>query len=65
MRSPQPSSPINKVGKIMAAVGASMLAVGFILAFFVGVSNRQLYNILEIGGVAIGLLGIGLSRVKR
>jgi len=52
------------LGKKVATVGAAMIA-GSIVLGLVGVGGETMHNILVLGGVGLGVIGIVLWRIVK
>lgn len=51
-------------GKTVATIGAAMI-VGSILLALAGIGGPTLHNVLQLGGVGLGVLGIVLWRIVK
>jgi hypothetical protein len=58
---------MTKAGQLILTIGALMLAAGFTLPYLVGGAISPTgYNILQIGGIVLALLGLVVrARGKR
>jgi len=54
----------GSTGKMITTVGAAMIAGSIILAL-VGVQGATFHNVLQLGGIAIGIVGIVIWRVLK
>ena len=52
------------LGKKIATVGAVMIAVSILLGLF-GIGGEMFHNILILGGVGLGVVGIILWRIVK
>jgi hypothetical protein len=54
---------MRKVGQMVLLVGALMMATGFTLPYMVGGAISPAgYNVLQIGGIALALVGFLIRR---
>ena len=61
MTNDDPKKAPGKVGKTVATVGAVMLAGSILLP----IGGPTMINILQFGGVAVGVIGIVLWRIVK
>lgn len=54
----------GKRGKTVATVGAAMIAGSIVLALL-GFGGPTLHNILQLGGIGVGVVGIILWRIVK
>ncbi|MEW5858847.1 MAG: hypothetical protein AB1861_15900 [Cyanobacteriota bacterium] len=51
-------------GKIILTIGLGMIAVSIVL-IFLGISGAMLHNILQLGGIAVAVVGFILWKVVK
>ncbi len=51
-------------GKIVLTIGLGMIAVSIVLSFL-GISGATLHNILQLGGIAVAVVGFILWKVVK
>jgi hypothetical protein len=50
---------MRKIGQTILTIGVLMLAAGFTFPFFLGSAIPPMgYNVLQIGGIALALVGL-------
>jgi len=54
----------GSLGKKICTLGVAMVTSSVILAF-AGVSGAQLHNVLQIGGIAIAIVGVVMWKVLK
>ncbi|MBD1942345.1 hypothetical protein H6F50_08245 [Coleofasciculus sp. FACHB-712] len=51
-------------GKIVLSIGLGMIAVSIVLVFL-GISGAVLHNVLQLGGIAVAVVGFILWKVVK
>ena len=51
-------------GKIVLTIGLGMIAVSMVLVFL-GISGAVLHNVLQLGGIAVAVVGFILWKVVK
>ena len=52
-----PTPPERSVGKTMTAIGLAMIVLSMALIFVFAVGGAMLHNVLQIGGLALAIVG--------
>lgn len=52
----------GKIGKTIATIGVSAIAISFVLGLVFRIPGATLHNVLQLGGLALGVVGVILWR---
>ncbi|MDX2219890.1 MAG: hypothetical protein SF172_12780 [Burkholderiales bacterium] len=58
------TKPPKTWGEKIATLGAAMFAISIILAF-AGVSGAMFHNIMQLGGIVLGIVGVIMWKVLK